>query len=209
MALSFGFRRRKKASDLDQNAKAALARIADRPVVLIGLMGAGKTSVGRILAHDLGLNFVDADNEIEKAAGMSITDIFDKHGEEYFRNGERRVIARLMGNGAQVLATGGGAFMSEETRNVIQENGISVWLKADLDVLMRRVLRRNTRPLLLTDDPQAVMQSLLTERYPVYSEADITVQSRDVPHQVIVDEIIKALGETSDPAQSTGTSVES
>ncbi len=206
MALSFGFRRQKKAGDLDQKAKTALARIAGRPVVLIGLMGAGKTSVGRVLAHDLGLEFADADNEIEKAAGMSVTEIFDKHGQEYFRKGERRVIRRLLGKGAQILATGGGAFMDEKTRKLIKETGISVWLKADLDVLMRRVMRRNTRPLLQTDDPEAVMKSLLDERYPVYSEADITVQSRDVPHQVIVDEIIKALGERSEPIQSAAGS---
>ena len=133
---------------------------------------------------------------------MSITEIFDTHGQEYFRNGERRVIERLMGNGAQILATGGGAFMTTETRQLIKDKGVSVWLKADLDVLMRRVLRRDTRPLLQTDDPEAVMRSLLEERYPVYKEADITVQSRDVPHQVIVEEIIEALGNAPAQAQS-------
>ena len=161
--------------------------------MLIGLMGAGKTAVGRRVATRLGLKFVDADTEIEQAAGKSISEIFADHGEAYFRNGERRVISRLLGDGPQVLATGGGAYMDESTRAVISEAGVSVWLKGDLNVLMERVLRRDHRPLLKTEDPEAVMQRLMDERYPVYASADITVMSRDVPHEVIVAEIIDAL----------------
>jgi len=162
-------------------------------VVLIGLMGAGKTAIGRRLANRLGLNFVDADTEIEQAAGKSISDIFADHGEAHFRNGECRVITRLLGDGPQVLATGGGAYMNDETRKTISECGVSVWLKADLKVLMERVVRRDHRPLLKTKDPDAVMKRLMDERYPVYSSSNITVRSRDVPHGVIVDEIMAAL----------------
>jgi len=175
------------------NTQNALKIIGERPVVLIGLMGAGKTSVGRFLARKLSLPFSDADLEIEKAAGMSIAEIFEKHGEEYFRTGERRVIRRLMGEGAKILATGGGAFMCDRTRELILDEGIAVWLKADIDVLMRRVSRRDTRPLLRAEDPRAVMQSLLDQRYPVYEHAQVTVQSRDVPHDVIVDEIVEGI----------------
>ena len=194
MALSFRIRRKKKTPDQNINVQNALEIIGSKPVVLIGLMGAGKTSVGRYLARKLSLPFNDADFEIEKAAGLSISEIFEKHGEEYFRTGERRVIRRLMGEGAKVLATGGGAFMCERTRLLIQELGLAVWLKADIDVLMRRVSRRDTRPLLRTEDPQAVMQALMDQRYPIYGEADVVVQSRDVPHDVIVDEIIEGIG---------------
>jgi shikimate kinase len=141
----------------------------------------------------LGLNFIDADTEIESAAGKSISDIFTDHGEAHFRDGERRVIARLLSNGPQVLATGGGAYMNEETRKTITEYGVSVWLKADLKVLMERVERRDHRPLLKTDNPEDVMKRLMDERYPVYSSSDITVKSRDVPHELIVTEIIAAL----------------
>jgi shikimate kinase len=162
-------------------------------VVLIGLMGAGKTAIGRRLANRLGLNFVDADTEIEQAAGKSISDIFADHGEAHFRNGERRVITRLLGDGPQVLATGGGAYMNDETRKTIAKYGVSVWLKADLKVLMERVVRRDHRPLLKTKDPEAVMKRLMDERYPVYSSSDVMVRSRDVPHEVIVDEIMAAL----------------
>lgn len=167
--------------------------IRDRTVVLVGLMGAGKTTVGRRLAERLGLRFVDADNEIEAAAGMSIADIFETHGEAHFREGERRVIARLLEEPGQVLATGGGAFMDPETRALIAERAISVWLKADLDVLYHRVVRRNTRPLLRLDDPRKVLERLIAERYPVYAEADVTVESGDVPHEAMVDKIVAAL----------------
>ena len=164
-----------------------------RSIVLIGLMGAGKTAIGRRLANRLELTFTDADTEIERATGKSISDIFADHGEAYFRDGEGKVIARLLKDGPQVLATGGGAYMNTKTRETIAKLGVSVWLKADLDVLLERVARRDHRPLLKTGDPKTVMQRLMDERYPVYGEADITVQSRNVPHEVIVGEIIDAL----------------
>ncbi len=160
---------------------------------MVGLMGCGKTSVGRRLSSKLDLPFVDADEEIETAAGKSINEIFADHGEAHFRDGERKVIARLLKGGPQVLATGGGAFMHPETRQNIKRAGISIWLKADLPVLMRRVMRRDNRPLLKTTDPEARMRELMEERYPVYAEADLIANSRDVPHEVIVEEILDAL----------------
>jgi shikimate kinase len=163
------------------------------PLVLIGLMGAGKSSIGKRLAAVLDLPFADADIEIERAAGKTINEIFEENGEAYFRDGERRVIARLLKEGGKVLATGGGAFMNEETRARISAAGISVWLKADLDLLMARVLRRDNRPLLRAQDPRAVMQQLIADRYPVYAQADLIIESRDVPHHLIVDEIIDAV----------------
>ncbi len=178
------------------------ALLGARSIVLVGLMGAGKTTVGRRLANALKLPFVDADTEIEKAAGQSITDIFADHGEEYFRDGERRVIGRLLLEGPHVLATGGGAFMDPETRTEIEAAGISLWLRADLPLLMKRVLRRSTRPLLMQDDPEAVMKRLIDERYPVYRNADIVVDSRDVPHDVIVREIIRQLQSMTDAERS-------
>lgn len=183
----------RKRADIKSKAKAISEALGDRSVVLIGLMGAGKTAIGRRLASKLDLKFVDADTEIERAAGKSISDIFADHGEAHFRDGERKVIARLLGGGPQVLATGGGAFMDEETRKTVAAQGVSVWLKADLKVLMSRVGRRDHRPLLKTGDPEEVMKRLMEERDPVYSGADITVKSRDVPHEVIVGEIISAL----------------
>ena len=164
-----------------------------RSIVLVGMMGAGKSSVGRRLAARLSLPFVDADSEIEAAAGMSIPDIFATHGEPAFRSGEQRVIARLLHSGPQVLATGGGAFISTETRAAIGEHGVSIWLKAEFDVLMRRIKRRTDRPMLKTEDPAATLQRLIAERYPVYAEADLTVESREVPHMTVVDEIVQAL----------------
>jgi shikimate kinase len=181
--------KRSTNKDLD----AARRYVAQRPIVLVGLMGAGKTSIGRRLADKMGLGFVDADHEIEAAAGQSIPDIFAQHGEAYFREGERRVIARLMENGAQVLATGGGAFMNEETRAKIKAEAVSVWLKAELSLLMKRVAKRNDRPLLKADDPEAVMRQLMEARYPIYAQADVTVESRDVQHQQMVGDVIRAL----------------
>jgi shikimate kinase len=163
--------------------------VDQRSIVLVGLMGAGKTTVGRRLAQKMGLNFVDTDAEIERAAGETIPDIFERHGEAAFRDGERRVIARLLEAGPQVLATGGGAFMDETTRNHIAARGISVWLRADLDVLMRRVARRSNRPLLKQGDPRRTMERLIEERYPVYASADITVDSLDGPQEVIVEAV--------------------
>ncbi len=172
---------------------AIAAALGTRSVVLVGMMGAGKSSIGRRAALRLGIPFVDADVEIEKAAGMAIPDIFASHGESDFRAGEARVLARLLEGGPQVLATGGGAFMNPETRALIAVKGISVWLKAEYDVLMRRIRRRHDRPLLKTDDPGATLKKLIEERYPVYGLADLTVQSREVPHDKIVDEIFAAL----------------
>jgi shikimate kinase len=168
-------------------------QLGTRSLVLVGLMGAGKSTVGRRLAQKLGLPFRDADHEIESAAGMSIPDIFSIHGEEHFRDGERRVIARLLQEGPMVLATGGGAFMNEETRARIAEHGISVWLRADLDVLMRRVRKRATRPLLQNPDPEGTMRQLMTIRHPVYALADLTVDSHEAPHDRVVLDVIEAL----------------
>jgi shikimate kinase len=169
------------------------AALGLRSIVLVGMMGAGKSTIGRRLAARLRLPFTDADTEIEAAAGMSIPDIFETHGEPHFRDGEARVIARLLDNGPAVLATGGGAFMREETRNRIRNKAISIWLKADADIIMRRVRRRADRPLLQTADPVGTVNRLLEQREPVYRNADLTIGSRDVPHDKIVDECIEAL----------------
>jgi shikimate kinase/3-dehydroquinate synthase len=178
-----------------KEAEMVRQRLGQRPIVLVGLMGAGKTSVGRRLAEKLSIPFVDADHEIEAAAGKSIKEIFADHGEPYFREGERRVIQRLIGNGAQVLATGGGAYMNDETRQRIQESGISVWLRAALPILMKRVMKRQDRPLLQNENPEAVMRGLIDTRYPVYALADVTVDSRDVQHGQMVNDVIRALAQ--------------
>jgi shikimate kinase len=161
--------------------------------VLVGMMGAGKSTIGRRLAARLRLPFIDADSEIEAAAGMSIPEIFEIHGEPHFRDGEARVIARLLESGPAVLATGGGSFMREETRRRVREKAVSIWLKADADIIMRRVRRRADRPLLRTADPEATVGRLIAEREPVYQHADLTICSRDVPHDKIVEECIEAL----------------
>lgn len=203
--MSLGLTEHKK-----EEAQERLARIREalgsRSIVLIGLMGAGKTAVGRRLANRLDLPFIDADTEIEVAAGASISEIFAEHGESYFRQGERKVIARLLEGGPQVLATGGGAYMNADTRANIKAHGLAVWLKADLKVLLKRVGRRGNRPLLAGGDPEKVMKKLMEERYPIYAEADVTVESRDVPHDVIVGAVIDAiaakLGCDADKVQS-------
>ncbi len=176
-------------------AKKITSLINDRSIVLIGLMGCGKSSIGRRLATRLKLPFVDADSEIEQAAGKSIPEIFEEDGEEVFRDGERRVIARLLDKHCQVLATGGGAFMNADIRQNIHKRGISIWLRADLDLLMERVLRRGHRPLLQTADPRVVMQKLMKERYPVYEQANIIVDSRQAAHDVIVRDVVKKLAD--------------
>ena len=186
---------------------AALGR---RSIVLIGMMGAGKSTIGRRLAARLRMPFLDADTEIEAAAGMSIPEIFEIHGEPHFRDGEARVIARLLESGPAVLATGGGSFMREETRRLIGHKAVSIWLKADADIIMRRVRRRADRPLLHTADPVATVGRLLSEREPVYQHADLTIASRDVPHDRIVEECVEALHvrlcrPDVPPAQATGT----
>ena len=184
-----------KKDDRQERLLAIRKALGPRSVVLIGLMGAGKTAVGRRLANRLDLPFIDADSEIEVAAGASISEIFAEHGEAYFRQGERKVIARLLENGPQVLATGGGAYMNPDTRANIKAHGLSVWLKADIKVLMKRVGRRDNRPLLAAGDPEKMMKRLMEERYPRYAEADVTVESRDVPHDVIVGAVIDALAD--------------
>jgi shikimate kinase len=193
--------KRNPAKDIER----ARENVGARAIVLVGLMGAGKTSIGRRLAEKLGVPFVDADHEIEAAAGKSIPDIFAEHGEPHFRDGERRVIARLLDNGNQVLATGGGAFMNSETRARIKERAVSVWLKADLDLLMKRVSKRGGRPLLANNNPEAVMRKLIEDRYPIYAEADITVESADVQHGVMVNEVLAALAHKDGSAQMDET----
>src|SRR5579864_1692759 len=176
------------------SATAILSLLGSRSIVLVGMMGVGKSSIGRRLAARLGVPFVDADTEIEKAAGMSIADIFARHGEADFRSGEARVIARLLDGGPQVLATGGGAFKNEATRAAIKNKGVSIWLSAEFDVLMRRIAKRkNERPMLQTEDPAKTLRQLIAERDPIYALADLTVQSREVPHDAIVAEIAAAL----------------
>ncbi|HUF43961.1 MAG TPA: shikimate kinase [Aestuariivirgaceae bacterium] len=176
-----------------------------RSIVLVGLMAAGKTTIGRRLAHYLTIPFTDADAEIEAAAGKTIAEIFTDHGEDHFRDGERRVIARLLGSGPQVLATGGGAYMDDETRGNIRKLAIAVWLRADLELLLERVRRRNDRPLLNTSDPEAVMRRLMETRYPVYSQADIVVDSRNASHRAVVCDVVRALARHLRPRQMADT----
>ncbi len=170
-----------------------LAGLGDRLIVLVGMMASGKTSVGRLLAQRLGLPFLDADHEIETAAHMTVPEIFARHGEPYFRSGEKRVIARLLGTGPAVLATGGGAFMNAETREAVGARGVSVWLKADADTIIRRARRRSNRPLLQTNDPEKTVRELMANRYPIYALADVTVESEDGPHENTVDAVLAAL----------------
>jgi shikimate kinase len=164
-----------------------------KSIVLVGMPGCGKSAIGRRLAPRLELPFVDVDEEIERAAGKTIKEIFADHGEPYFRDGERRVLARLLASGPQVLATGGGALLAEETRANIRRQGVSIWVKADVPLLVRRVMKRSNRPLFEGREPEAVMKELMEARHPLYAMADITVESRDVPHEVIVSEVIEAL----------------
>jgi len=189
-------------------ADAALATaLGGRSIVLVGMMGAGKSAIGRRLATRLGIRFVDADAVIEeRAGGMTVAEIFDKYGEAHFRSGEARVIAHLLDEGPQVLATGGGAFMNPDTRAASRAKGISVWRKADLDVLLRRVKRRSMadRPMLRGHDPVERLKELMAERHPRYAEADVTVQSREVSHDLMVDEIVRAVRERIDVAAPAG-----
>jgi len=177
----------------------------DRSIVLVGLMGAGKSCIGKKLAQHFGLPFIDADREIELAAGCSITDIFEVHGEQAFRDGERRVIARLLSNPPHVLATGGGAFMDPQTRKLIKDRAISIWLRAELDQLLRRVARRNDRPLLKNVDQRAKLTELIGVRYPVYAEADITVDSADGPPEMTLDRVLDALEPYLQEQRRSGT----
>ena len=172
---------------------SSLAFKLPRSVVLVGLMGAGKSCIGRRLASRLGVEFHDADAEIEQAAGCSIQDIFEVHGEAAFRDGEKRVIARLLAQPPHVLATGGGAFIDPDTRAIIAERGISIWLRADLGLMLQRTGRRNNRPLLKRGDPRQILQNLIDERYPVYAQADLTVDSVDGPPDLTLARVLAAL----------------
>lgn len=176
-----------------ERAGEVLARLDGRSVVFVGLMGAGKTAIGRKVASMLGLPFIDSDHEIETASRMSIPELFERYGEAEFRALEQRVIQRILEGGAQVLSTGGGAYMNSQTRRTISERAVAVWLRAELDVLMERVAKKQNRPLLKNADPRAVMQRLMDERYPVYAEADVTVLTRDEKKDVIATEVIDAL----------------
>jgi shikimate kinase/3-dehydroquinate synthase len=194
--MTIGLRSSGEASeetDKDRRADAIVAALGRRAIVLVGLMGSGKTSIGRRLAQRLGLEFVDSDAEIERAADMSIPEIFSRYGEAYFRDGERRVMARLLESGPRVIATGGGAFMNEDTRIRIAQNGLSVWLKADIDVLWRRVRKRTHRPLLQNAAPEATLRDLMQQRYPIYAHADVTITSRDEPHTAVVQDALIAI----------------
>ncbi|EPE95679.1 shikimate kinase [Rhizobium grahamii] len=178
------------AESLKDRARAALG---SRNLILVGLMGAGKSSVGRIVAHQLGIPFVDSDAEIEKVSRMSITELFAAYGEEEFRALETRVMKRLLKNGPRVVSTGGGAFINDRTRKHIKKGGISVWLKADLDVLWERVCKRDTRPLLKTENPKQTLENLMNARYPIYELADLTVLSRDVRKELMAEEVLQAV----------------
>ncbi len=182
-----------RSANGDRKREMLQQLIGDRPIVLIGMMGAGKTTVGRRLAARLGRHFVDSDEEVEKAAGMSIEDIFAAHGEADFRSGEVKVIARLLKEGGIVLGTGGGAFMNADTRALIKQSAVSVWIKADFELLFQRVSRRSNRPLLKTANPRETLQKLIDARYPTYAEADITITSRDVPQDQVASEVIDAI----------------
>lgn len=176
-----------------QGAETPPPFAVDRPIALVGLMGAGKTTIGRRLAAALHLPFVDADHEIEKAAGLSVSEIFARHGEPEFRRGERSVITRLLNEAPHVLATGGGAFMDSATRAAMKEKAVTVWLKAPVEVLLKRVEKRDNRPLLKQGDPEAVLRRLMAERHPVYAEADLTVESCNGPHAASVAAVLEAL----------------
>lgn len=180
---------------LTERARAALGR---RNLVLIGLMGAGKSAIGRLAAQALGVPFVDSDHEIERVSRMSISDLFAVYGEEEFRALETRVIKRLLKSGPRVVSTGGGAYINENTRRHIKRGGLTLWLKADLDVLWDRVSKRDTRPLLKTENPRQTLENLMSARYPVYAEADLTVLSRDVRKEVMVEEVLAAIVAAAD-----------
>ncbi len=194
------------------DAKRVAAGLGSRSIVLVGMMGAGKTSVGKRLASKLGLPFIDADAEIEAGAQLTVPEIFERFGEPYFRDGERKVIARLLNSGPQVLATGGGAFMNKTTRENIAAHGVSVWLKPDLEVLAARVRKKSNRPLLQTADPEQTLRQLLEQRSPIYALADVTIESRDGPHESVVDMTLRRLAEllcgSPDPAAADRRRVE-
>jgi shikimate kinase len=181
------------AIETDVDQAALLEKLGHRSIVLVGLMGAGKTAIGRKVATALGLTFIDSDQEIEDVSRMTIPELFELYGEPEFRALEQRVIARVLESGPQILSTGGGAYMNAQTREAIASNAVSVWLKADLDLLMERVSKKQNRPLLKNDNPRAVLERLMNERYPVYALADLTVVTRDERKEVIAAEVIEAL----------------
>ncbi|MDQ0325912.1 shikimate kinase [Rhodopseudomonas julia] len=184
----------KKYSRIEEGAaERVVERLGARNIVLVGMMGAGKTSVGRRLAATLNLPFKDADQEIEAAANLTIADIFATYGEAHFREGEKKVIRRLLTTGPTVIATGGGAFEDAETRQAIANDAVSIWLKADLDLLFDRVRRRSNRPLLRKPNPKEILADLLARREPTYALATLTVASRDVPHHTVVADVLSAL----------------
>ena len=186
--------RPRPAHAIPETIRAALiSRLGARSIVFVGLMGAGKTAIGRRVASDLDLPFLDSDHEIEAASRMTVPELFELYGETEFRSLEQRVIARILETGPQVLSTGGGAYLNPLTRETIKAHGVSVWLKADLDVLMERVSKKQNRPLLKTADPRATMERLMAERYPVYASADVTVPTRDERKEVIATEVVEAL----------------
>ena len=181
------------STERDAQARAVVTRLGNRSLALVGMMGAGKTVIGRRLAARLGIDFIDTDHEIEAAASLTVPEIFERHGEPYFRDRECRVVARLIGAGPRVVATGGGAFIHAATRAAVRAGAVSIWLQADFDVLMRRVRKRSNRPLLKTPDPEGTMRRLIADRYPIYAEADVTVVSRDGPQDCVVNDILSAL----------------
>jgi shikimate kinase len=195
LLMSLAARREEDMTGKEQTARndELLGHLGRRSIVFVGLMGAGKTAIGRKVAGELGLPFIDSDHEIETVSRTTIPDLFQLYGEAEFRALEQRVILRLLEGGPQVLSTGGGAFMNEQTREAVAANGVSVWLKADLDVLMERVSKKQNRPLLKNADPRAVMQNLMDARYPVYALADVTVATRDERKEVIAEEVLAAL----------------
>ncbi|MBB3644919.1 shikimate kinase [Rhizobium sp. BK619] len=178
------------ADSLKDRARAALG---SRNLILVGLMGAGKSAVGRIVASQLGIPFIDSDHEIERVSRMTIPELFAAYGEDEFRALETRVMKRLLKGGPRVVSTGGGAFINERTRRHIIKGGVSVWLKADLDVLWERVNKRDNRPLLKTENPKQTLEGLMNARYPIYAQADLTVLSRDVRKEIMADEVLKAM----------------
>jgi shikimate kinase len=191
-----------KAPDPQKPRKRGAA--SERPLVLVGMMGAGKSTIGRRLATRLNVSFIDADAEIERAAGQTVREIFDAHGEAEFRRGEERVIARLLEGGPKVIATGGGAFVNDRTRKRIKDKGVSIWLRAEIPVLLERVSRNTARPLLKRGNPEAVLRKLAEERYRYYEQADIVIDSSTGPHRDVVDAIVKKLRSLEDAPKGQG-----
>jgi shikimate kinase len=178
------------------DTERALQALGKRNLVIVGLMGAGKSAIGKLVAQALGIPFVDSDHEIERVSRMTIPELFEAYGEPEFRKLEQRVIKRLLKTGPRVLSTGGGAFMNAETRTAISENGLSLWLDADLDILWERVIKRDNRPLLKTENPKKALEDLMIARYPVYATAHLTVKSRDIRKDAMAQDVIAAVAAT-------------